>query len=294
MTKPSNEAIIWFLIFILALIWGSSFILIKRGLVNLEPLQVAGLRVFTAGVFLLPWSLPNLKKIPKDRFKYMMLVGIVGNLIPAFLFAYAQLHIKSSMAGMLNGLTPVFTLLIGAILFSVPITKKKVFGLFIGLIGSSALLLIGNDGKLGEFNSYALLVILATICYGTGVNFIKARLHGIKATITSSTSLLFTLPFGLFYLIFDGYFTEIADKPGMIESSLYVIILGTLGTAIALMLFYKLVELSNPLTASTVTYLIPFVAILWGVFDGERLFALHYLSLAIIILGVYLINRAKG
>jgi drug/metabolite transporter (DMT)-like permease len=171
--------------------------------------------------------------------------------------------------------------------------SRKIKRLFSGLIGSSALLLIGSDGKIGEFNTYALLVILATLCYGTGVNFIKARLHGIKATVTSSTSLLFTLPFGLFYLIFDGFFGKVADSPGMIESSLYIIILGTLGTAIALMLFYKLVELSNPLTASSVTYLIPFVAVLWGVFDGERLFLMHYLSLAVIISGVFIINRAK-
>lgn len=293
MSNLSTEVKIWLLLFLLALIWGSSFILIKRGLIGLEPLQLAGLRVVSAGMILLPWSLPHIKKIPKEKFRYLFLVGVIGNLIPAFLFALAQQHIKSSMAGMLNGLTPMFTLMIGAILFSDKITKKKVWGILIGLIGSSALLFIGSDGKIGEFNYYALLVIIATICYGTGINIIKAKLQGVKSTITSSTSLLFTLPFGFFYLLFDGYFFEVFQSQGLQIASIYVLILGIIGTGFAVMMFYKLVEIASPLTASTVTYLIPFVAVMWGVFDGERLFVMHYISLAIIILGVYIINRAK-
>jgi drug/metabolite transporter (DMT)-like permease len=293
MPKFSKEATIWILITILALIWGSSFILIKKGLDGLQPLQLAGLRVISAAIILLPWSLPNLRKIPKDKFKFLLLVGLMGNLIPAFLFAYAQLHIKSSMAGMLNGLTPVFTLLIGALLFHDKITPKKVWGILIGLIGSSTLLFIGSDGQIGELNKFALLIVIATICYGTGVNVIKGKLQGVKSSITSSTSILFTLPFGLFYLIYDGYFLELADNPSLHEASLYVILLGVMSTGFALMLFYKLIELSNPLTASTVTYFIPFVAILWGVFDGEQLFLAHFVALSIILFGVFLVNRAK-
>ncbi len=293
MPKLSDEVKIWLLIFILALIWGSSFILIKRGLIGLEPLQLAGLRVVAAAVILSPWSIPNLKKIPREKIKYLFLVGLMGNLIPAFLFAFAQQHIKSSMAGMLNGLTPVFTLLIGALLFHNTITSKKVWGILIGLIGSTTLLFIGSDGEIGEFNNYALLVILATICYGTGVNVIKGKLSGVKSTITSSTSILFTFPFGLMYLLYDGYFLDVVNDAQLQEASLYIILLGIMGTGFALMLFYKLIEISNPLTASTTTYLIPFVAVLWGVFDGEKLYALHFLALLVILVGVFLINRAK-
>lgn len=293
MPRFNDETKIWLLLIILAGIWGSSFILIKKGLENLMPLQVAGLRVVAAALILLPWSLPNIRKLPISKLGFLMLVGCMGNLIPAFLFAYAQLHIKSSMAGMLNGLTPVFTLIIGAVLFHQSITPKKVWGILIGLIGSSLLLFIGSDGELGDFNAYALMIIVATVCYGTGINIIKAKLQGIKSTVTSSTSILFTLPFGLIYLLFDGYFIDVISNEGMMESSLFILILGTLGTGFALMLFYKLVEISNPLTASTVTYFIPFVAVLWGVIDGERLFVLHFVCLGVILVGVYLINRAK-
>ena len=292
--KNTNSNLkIWGLLIILALIWGSSFILIKKGLTGLDPLQLAGLRILSAGLVLLPWSLPNFKKIPLKKYRYVIMVGIIGNLIPAFLFAYSQQFIKSSMAGMLNGLTPMFTLIIGAAIFSDRITSKKVWGILIGLIGSCALLFIGSDGELGEFNVYALLVILATICYGTGINIIKAKLQGIKSTTTSSISLLFTLPFGFFYLLFDGYFGELLQNEVMQISSIYILILGVLGTGFAVMMFYKLVELANPLTASTVTYLIPFVAVLWGVFDGERLFVMHFICLTIILVGVFMINRAK-
>lgn len=288
----SENSKIYLILFVLAIIWGSSFILIKKGLEALEPIQIAGLRVTVAALTLLPWSVPNLLKIPRPRLKFLLLVGVLGNLIPAFLFAYAQQHIKSSMAGMLNGLTPMFTLIIGAFIFNEVITSRKVWGILIGLLGSTTLLFIGAEGGIGEFNIYALYVVIATVCYGTGVNVIKAKLQGVKATITSSTSILFTLPFGLFYLIFDGYFNEL-HRPEIVESSLYIALLGSMGTGFALMLFYKLVEISNPLTASTVTYFIPFVAVLWGVFDGERLFLLHFICLGVILVGVFLINRAR-
>ncbi|MEQ8517717.1 MAG: DMT family transporter [Cytophagales bacterium] len=294
MSKLSTEVKIWLFLFFLAIIWGSSFILIKRGLLGLDPLQLAGLRVVSAGLILIPWSIPNIKKIPKEKFRFLLLVGIIGNMIPAFLFALAQQHIKSSMAGMLNGLTPMFTLIIGASLFSDKITSKKVWGILIGLLGSTALLFIGSEGQIGKFNYYALLVMLATFCYGMGINIIKSKLQGVNATITSSTALLFTLPFGLIYLIFDGYFFEVIQNSEIQIASIYIMLLGIVGTGFAVMMFYKLVEIANPLTASSVTYIIPFVAVLWGVFDGEKLFLLHFISLAIIIFGVYLINRAKG
>jgi drug/metabolite transporter (DMT)-like permease len=292
MKQPSQQVVIWLALFILALIWGSSFILIKKGLEALGPLQVASVRITVAGTFLLFWSIPGLKKVPRKQFKYLALVGLLGNLIPAFLFAYAQMHIKSSMAGMLNSLTPMFTLLIGAILFNDIITKRKLLGISIGLIGSVALLFIGSDGNLGTFNKYASLVVIATICYGAGINTIKAKLQGVKATITSSTSILFTLPFGLAYLFYDGFFAKAIASPEILEASAYIAILGVLGTGLALMLFYKLVEISNPLLASTVTYLIPFVAVLWGLSDGESLYIWHFLSLGVILIGVYIVNRS--
>ncbi|QNL21948.1 DMT family transporter [Hyphobacterium sp. CCMP332] len=282
------------MLIILALIWGSSFILIKKGLIALNPLQIASLRVVSAGLVLLPWSVPNILKIPKERFRFIFLVGVIGNLIPAFLFAYSQQFIKSSLAGMLNGLTPLFTMLIGAMLFSDTISKGKFWGMLIGLIGSSALLFVGSEGQLGQFNTYALLVILATMCYGTGINIIKAKLQGVKSTFTSSTALLFTVPFGLSYLLFDGFFIDVFTDKDVLISSFYILLLGIFGTGFAVMLFYKLVEISNPLMASSVTYLIPIIAVMWGVFDGEKLFLMHFISLAIIIFGVYLINRSKG
>jgi len=165
----------WVLLIILALIWGSSFILIKVGLSALSAGEVGALRIFSASLVLSPMAVANLGKVDRRHFSLLLVVGMFGSLLPAFLFAAAQTHLQSSVAGILNALTPLFTMLMGAVFFSQRLSLRTLAGLLIGLAGTAYLIMAGADGGM-TVNAYALLVVLATICYGANLNLIKFRI----------------------------------------------------------------------------------------------------------------------
>ena len=288
----SNRFIGWMLLIVLALIWGSSFILIKRGLEVYDPGEVAGIRILAASFFLLPWALINLKKVNKGNLKYLFFIGMAGSFIPAFLFAKAQTKIDSSLAGVLNALTPFFVLVIGAIFFGQLIYRRQSIGLTIGFLGTAVLVMAGSRGLVENINFYGLFVVLATVFYGINVNIIKFRLIGLRALTITSISLLIVLPFAATYLFgFTNFMYKLNNAEGALFSLGVVVLLGVMGTAIALVLFNKLVQITTPIFTSSVTYLIPVVAVLWGFMDGEVLLILHYSGMAIILVGVFITNR---
>ena len=288
----SNRFIGWMLLIVLALIWGSSFILIKRGLEVYDPGEVAGIRILAASFFLLPWALINLKKVNKGNLKYLFFIGMAGSFIPAFLFAKAQTKIDSSLAGVLNALTPFFVLVIGAIFFGQLIYRRQSIGLAIGFLGTAVLVMAGSRGLVENINFYGLFVVLATVFYGINVNIIKFRLIGLRALTITSISLLIVLPFAATYLFgFTNFMYKLNNAEGALFSLGVVVLLGVMGTAIALVLFNKLVQITTPIFTSSVTYLIPVVAVLWGFMDGEVLLILHYSGMAIILVGVFITNR---
>ena len=289
--KKDQLTLGWIVLIILALIWGSSFILIKKGLIAFSPFQVGAIRVSSAGLFLLPVALSSLTQISRKNFPFLLSVGLVGSLIPAFLFAKAQTQIDSSVAGVLNALTPLFVILVGAIFFAQKTSRRVLFGVAIGFIGTIVLVMTGSAGKL-DFNSYALFVVLATICYGFNVNLIKYRLAGLKALQITSLSLFLTSPFALAYLFLltDFWSAVMINREAQI-ALLYLSVLGVMGTAIALVMFNRLVQITNPIFTSSVTYLIPIVALGWGLLDGESLYLGHYLGMGVILAGVFIANR---
>ena len=283
----------WVILVVLALIWGSSFILIKKGLEVFEPLQVGSIRIAAAGLSLLPVALYNLRKLNRQNWMYLLSIGLLGSFIPAFLFATAQTQINSSIAGVLNALTPLFTIIVGAVLFSVRTTRKITYGILLGFAGTT-LLVITGESELLSFNAYALLVVLATTCYGLNINLIKYKLEGMRALHITSISLLMVTPVALVYLLeISDFMVVMETDPGANFALLYLSILGVMGTAVALIMFNKLVKITNPVFTSTVTYLIPIVALIWGFLDGEVLLAGHYTGMVIILAGVYLSSR-KG
>lgn len=285
----------WFLLIILSLVWGSSFILIKKGLVSFSAAEVGALRIFSAGLFLLPLAINKLRSV-NTRLEWLIIfiVGLCGSLIPALLFAKAQTQLSSSLTGILNALTPLMTLIAGASLFGRPITKRSGLGLLVGFGGTMILIIGGANGTLGEINLYMLLVIGATLLYGVNLNLIKTYLSKLQAVSITSISLLMVLPVSGYYLFRDGAFIEkFQTVPGAHWSFAYVLILGIVGTAVALILFNELVQLKDPVFASSVTYLIPIVAIIWGVIDKEVLLLAHYLGIFTIIAGVYIANTGK-
>ncbi len=282
----------WILLFTLSLIWGSSFILIKRGLVGLLPTEVGALRIFSAGVVMLPLAINRFRQIPKASLKYIVIVGLAGSFIPSFLFAFAQTKIPSSLTGVLNAVTPIFTILISVLVYKQKKNAKIFFGIILGFIGTAILIKSGSSTLLEGFNIYAFLILLATILYAINGNVIKFHLGDISAVIIASVSLAIGGLFSGFYLIFfTNFFQSIFISEAVLNSSVYIVLLGILGTAVALIIFNKLIALTDPVFTSSVTYIIPIIAICWGIWDGETLSASHVVGIALILLGVYLTNR---
>lgn len=277
----------------LALVWGSSFILMKKGLVVFSSVEVAALRISSAGLFLFPLILNRLKGLSIKDWYWLVLSGLTGSVIPAFLFTTAQTQLSSGITGVLNATTPLFVLIVGAILFGQKIIWRQSFGILLGFIGSVILTVSGNGG-FGDMNLYAMLVILATLCYGSNLNLIKYKLSGLKPiTITGLSLGLFTAPLTIYLLGYSNLLYHLGNTEGAYLALGYILILGIIGTALALILFNKLVQISTPIFTSSVTYLIPIVAMGWGVLDGEDLRFVHLIGMLTILFGVYVTNRKK-
>ncbi|NMM46870.1 DMT family transporter [Marinigracilibium pacificum] len=281
----------WLLLVILTLIWGSSFILIKKALLGFNAPQVGALRVISAGIVLLPIALIHLRKVKPKDYLPLFVPGFTGTLLPAFFFAIAQTRISSGVTGVLNALTPMFTLIIGVLIWKKKALRTQLLGLLLGFIGSVFLIIAGESGAV-TINSYAFFVMAATLCYGINLNFIKSRLYHLHPVTITSVSLAFVLPIAVIYIFTnDGIIQYIMTNEQAQWSLLSVSVLGIVGTAIALVIFNHLVQLTSPVFTSTVTYFIPIVAIIWGLWDGENLYLLHYIGMVGILGGVYLVNK---
>ncbi|KOF03916.1 permease [Roseivirga seohaensis subsp. aquiponti] len=291
----NTNVLAWSLLILLALIWGSSFILIKRGLAVFNAGEVGALRILAACLFLIPISIPKVGKLSFKHLKLLFVIGLVGSFIPAFLFAIGQTQLPSGVTGVLNALTPIFVLIMGVLFFKQEITKRKTFGLITAFVGTIVLLAAGSIGGLRGINFYALFIVLATICYGINLNVIKYYLVDLKPLVITSVSLLFMGPLaGIYLLTFTDFSVTLATEEGALEAFGYISLLGVMGTAIALILFNKLVQITNPLFTSTVTYLIPIVALIWGFWDGEDLGLGQVIGMLAIFVGVYITNRKKS
>jgi len=280
----------WFLLILLSLIWGSSFILIKRGLVGLNPFQLGALRIIFACLFMVIVGFKSISKIPVTKWKYVAITSLFGNGLPVFLFAYAQTGIKSSVSGILNSLTPLYTLLIGVLAFGLGFVRNQVIGVVLGLTGCLLLVFFGKSAS-GETNYFcAFLVVIATMCYALNVNLIKRYLSDVSPlAITTGNFLTLLIP-ALIILFANGY-ADVMTQPEVIHSTLFMIILGMVGTGIANILYYQLIQITSPLFASSVTYFIPIVAMSWGILDGETLNFMQLAGAGVILSGVYLASK---
>lgn len=290
--KPTIKA--WSLLLALSLIWGSSFILIKKGLLGLTPFEVGSLRILFASIFLLPFVIRNLKKVKRHQVKYLVSIGFLGSFIPAFLFAIAQTRLESSITGVLNAMTPIFTMLVGLFVYKQQQSPRVFVGVFVGFLGATTLVMAGSGGELSNFNFYAFFVVLATIMYALNLNIIKHHLQELRSMTITSISLAFVGPIAVVQLVFFSDFpTRVMEVERVLEATGYILVLGVVGTAIALIIFNKLVNLTDPVFTSSVTYIIPIVAVMWGVLDGEVLLLSHILGIVAILAGVYVANSSK-
>ena len=277
----------WVYLIMLALIWGSSFILIKRGLVGLTPMQLGSLRIIFAAVFLLLIGFKSLAKIPLQHWKYIALTATLGTFIPSFLFAIAQTQIDSSVSAILNSLTPLNTMVLGVLAFGLSFQRTQVFGIVIGLIGTFLLIINGAFHHPEQNYYYAILIIIASVCYATNVNLINKYLSDLSPlSITTGNFLVLLFP-ALLVLFFSDFF-EVISVEKVQHSVVFILILGVVGTGIANIFFFKIIQISSPVFATSVTYLIPVVAFSWGLLDNEMLTPVQFLGAFIILIGVYL------
>ncbi len=281
----------WLYLIILSLIWGSSFILIKKALIGLTPLQLGSLRIIISGIILFFAGFKSLKKLTKTTLKWIILSGFLGTFFPAFLFAFAETEIDSAVASILNSIVPINTIILGFVAFKIFSSQRQIIGVIIGFIGTALLITNGATINPDQNYWYALLVITATIMYALSVNIIKSHLQNVPAiTIAVGNFVAIIVP-AILILIFSGFFTsEVIKSPELPMSLFYIVLLSIFGTAIAKVLFNKLVQLSTPVFASSVTYLMPVVAVMWGLLDGEGFGVWQIVATIIILLGVYLAN----
>lgn len=276
---------------ILALIWGSSFKLMKEGLLTFDNYQVAALRMVLSGISFLPFiPYRQLFQFGKD-FKYFLIAGLAGNAIPAYLFTTAQTQIASSLAGALNSLTPFFTLLVGVLFLGIPLYRNRLLGVSLGLIGA-LMLLITDDLHLDwKTFPYSAMAIFATILYGINVNIIKHKLHSYDSILVASLPIfLVAIPNAIFLAIY-GLPEFQWQEPTFINSSLAVLVLSLVGTSISLVVFNVLIKHTTAVFASSVTYLIPVVALTWGLLDGETIGWIQIIGLGLVLLAIWLVRQ---
>jgi len=277
------------ILLLLAFVWGSSFILMKIGLKSFSPEQAGALRILLASLVLLPISIRQLKNLQKKDMKSLLIAGFIGSFFPAFLFMKAETQINSSLAGMLNSLTPVFTLLIGMLFHKTVFRWVQGLGLLLGLAGATGLILAGDGFHIGTVNGYVFYIVLATCFYAISINQIKAKLSHLSGIQVTSLSFLFIGPVALIFLLTTD-FAPVLSSPEWPMHLLALAALGIVGTALAMILMNSLVRHSSAVAASSVTYVIPIFAILWGLLDGEKVTLLHLFCMGFILSGVYLIS----
>lgn len=292
MGKKSGTLGNWLLFAGLSIIWGSSFHLMKIGLESFSAYQVAALRMSSAAIVLLPFFIRSLRAIPKQKYGLVIWSGMLGNFFPSFLFCLAETRIDGALAGILNALTPLFTLLVGVVFFQATVSGWKWLGVLIGFLGLCLLFLSKGIPDL-SYVSYASLVLIATICYGLNVNLVSRHLQGIDSLHIASAALGFLLVPSLLVLGATGFFSISFQQSSQWYSLGASSILGIFGTAIASILFYMLVKRAGIVFAAMVTYGIPFVALIWGVWAGEQVGWVQVGCLGIILLGVYITSKSK-
>jgi drug/metabolite transporter (DMT)-like permease len=281
----------WLIFIALSVIWGSSFIMMKEGLLYLSASQVASLRIVFSGIVLLPSAIRHFKNIPANKLLTIFISGVLGSLLPAYLFCVAELGIDGALAGTLNSLTPIFVIITGVLFFKSKTADNKILGILIAFTGS--MLLLFSKGHMPESQNmlYVSFVVLATISYGFNVNMVYKYLQDIGPLQIAAVALTLNAIPALIVLIITGYFSLPLTSTGVLYSTGQAALLGILGTAVASVIFYRLVKSAGTVFASMVTYGIPIIANFWGMIYGEEVGWKQFACLLLILAGVYLANR---
>lgn len=291
--KEKDDLQNWLLLGILTLIWGTSYILIKKALITFSPVQVAALRISLSFVVCIPFYRAAIKAIPRAKYPHLAFLGVIGIAIPAFLFSFSQTRINSAVSGIINSLSPLFTVLTGLIFWKVNTPRSKLIGVLIGLIGA-IVLVFGKSGFHFDGDiAYAIMPVIATLFYGVNSNYVKQHFPGTNPLFVTALSIGFIgLP--SIALLFSTDFIARLHGPTALQGFACVSGLAVFGTLAGWLIFYRLIQRRDPLFAASVTYLVPIVAISWGLRDGETLTVFHFIGMALILVGVYFVSKKGG
>ena len=281
----------WFYLVALSFIWGSSFILIKKGLVGLTAIELGSIRIIISALVLIPFTLNRLKKISFKQWKWIIISAFVGSFFPAFLFAFAEQEIDSSVASILNSIVPLNTIIIGLVLFGIKSTKRQIIGVLLGFFGAYQLIISGINLNPDQNYFYSGLVIICSFLYAFNVNIIKKYLQDLSAVAIATGHFSVILIPSIIVLLISDFNFERLQSPQTQISLFYVTVLAVFGTTLAKILFNKLINISSPVFASSVTYSMIIVSIFWGVMDGENFSFNQLFATIIIILGILLTNK---
>lgn len=289
LTTQQNK---WIYLVMLTLIWGSSYILIKKSLVGLTPLQLGSIRILISTLILLLIGFPSLKAITKKQWKWIAVTGFVGTFFPSFFFAFAQTEIDSAVAAILNSLTPLATLFFGLFFFGFSIQKRQIWGVLVGLVGTLWLIMEGSSINPNQNWFYVGLILTSSVCYALNVNLLKRYLQDVSAMAIALGNFIFISIPALFILFYSGFFNaDVLYNPAVQESFQYILLLSFFGTVMGKIMFNKFIQIASPVFASSVTYTLPIVAIGWGVLDGEIMSVWQFVASGLILLGVSMVNK---
>ena len=283
----------WFLLLVIALTWGSSFMLIKKSLVVFSPYEIGAIRVVGSGLLLAFIGIPALFKMSKKTILWVTIAGFFGNFLPMYLFPIAQTQVSSSLAGILDSLVPIFVMIFGFLLFRIKSKKTQILGAIIGFLGAASIIYFSEANAEDSNFWYVMLVVLAGASYGVNAVVIKERIPNLNAIkLTAAIYSIWAIP-SLVILYFTGFIQNFEMKPEFTEPLSYLAFLTVFGTAIAMLLYFKLIQDTSAVFASTVSYLLPIVAVIWGILDGEKFTFWYVFGGALILIGIYLIREKK-
>ncbi len=274
----------------LSIVWGSSFILIKKALIAYEPDELAAMRIFLSSLALIPVLYTHRKEVPWSKWRLFLAVGMTGTGIPAFMYFIAQTQINSTISGLLNSLTPIWTFIFGILIFEGLFSKRKLAGVAVGFLGAALLFVFRDTAGQNHNIWYGLFVVAGTICYGLSGNIVKYKLHSVNSMIITSTAMAMIGIPAWIYLLYRGTLGDIPSSGQEWYSFGALVVLTLFGTVISSIIFYRLVQQTSAVFASSVAYTMPLVATMWGWLDGETINVIVFVSLLLILWGVYLIR----
>jgi len=281
----------WIVLIGIGATWGSSYFFIKKALTVFTPYEIGPIRLVITFLCFLPWLISALRNVKKNHLFPLIIVALCGSGFPAFLFPYAQTGLSSSFTGIMSSTTPIFTIAFGVLFFKLRLSPWKLIGVVIGFVGTFFLVISAGSGPLQGSPWYALVILVATSMYSISSNTINKYLVSLDTVSISAIAFTILGIPSLVFLLINGTAEKLVTVSGAWESFAYLVALAVFGTFFATILFFNLIKRAGIVFSSTVSYIIPCIALILGFMDGETLNWVHFTGISVIIAGIWLTNK---